>query len=108
MKKMVSVLFLSLALAGCSTNQATQQKNDLKEVVWNQLSKEAKEEIVGTWENAKVEKVTLQNHAFQNSEQYMGKELLRVSFDSSKTTLGPVVVYVDPENKKIVGYGLRD
>jgi hypothetical protein len=123
MKKIMNALALTLVLVGCAqtAKQAIQpapignsvsevtQSRDIEKNVWNQLSEASKKDIVGSWENAKNEKVIIQNHAFQNAEKYKGKELLQISFESRHNpTLGPVTVFVDPKTQKIVGYGLRD
>ncbi|GAX90076.1 hypothetical protein [Effusibacillus lacus] len=84
---------------------------DVREAAWLQLSKEAKEDIVGSWESGTVGKTKIEGEGepFQGSEKYMGKELTFISFPSkSDALLGPVTVFVDPQTQKTVGYGGRD
>jgi hypothetical protein len=118
-KRFVGSLVLSLTwiLTGCapvtiptstSVSQIPQTK-DIKELVWNQLLPQSKAEIIGSWQNAKVEKIRVQGHPFENAEKYVGQELLRISFESrSNPTLGPVTVFADPHTQQILGYGFRD
>lgn len=124
MKKIVGALVLTAVLVGCAETGNTQgvqlmpkggsaseatKSQDVREEVWLQLSKEVKEEIVGSWESGKVEKVTIETQRFQGAEKFKGKELLMISFPSKReAVLGPVIVFVDPQTHKIVGYGGRD
>ncbi len=126
MNKIIGVLIVTAVLVGCgdsgnintssgvhpisrggSAMEAT-KPTDVRAEVWLQLSKEAKAEIVGSWQSGKVSRVTVDSRRFLGAEKYMGKELLVISFTSKRAALGDVSVFVDPQTHKIVGYGLRD
>jgi hypothetical protein len=120
MKKMLGLLVLTAMLAGCTHSGNLNTPNDgsalkqtkpkdVREEIWLQLSKESKEEIVGSWQSGKVRKVTIRSaNQFKGAEKYIGNELLLASFPSKKPSLGEVWVFIDPQTHRIVGYGLRD
>lgn len=69
----LSSILLSFLLNGCQQQASTNTKElnvkeenrnetqslDVREAVWNQLTKKEKEQIVGIWEDASVQKITL-------------------------------------------------
>lgn len=86
------------------------QEEDLRQVIWDKLSQESKAEIVGTWKDAKMEKV-IGNKRFSNltDEGYDGKELIHIVFSTKKDhLLGPIGVYINPETKEVVGGDYRE
>ena len=89
---------------------AQSQEGDLRQVIWDKLSQESKAEIVGTWKDAKMEKV-IGNKRFSNlkDERYDGKELIHIVFSTKQDhLLGPIGVYIDPETKEVVGADYRE
>ncbi|MWC31027.1 hypothetical protein [Paenibacillus sp. MMS18-CY102] len=123
---LVLLLTMGTALMGCSGN--TNAKNYFKheplpdaeaifletsaavrEIAWNELSKEDKESVTGDWKNAQValakwEDVTMK----KTTEKPDTEALYKVTFLTDRDAqLGPIGIYIDPVTKKIVGYDGR-
>jgi hypothetical protein len=86
------------------------QEEDLRQVIWEKLSQESKAEIIGTWKDAKMEKVIgNKQRSYLKDERYDGKELFHIVFSTKRDgLLGPIGVYIDPETKEIVGGDYRE
>ncbi len=85
--------------------------NDVREVVWKQLSSEQKEWIDGTWKDGKVSKVTLnENYVRQvGNKSYEGKEVYLIDFPiKSKSIPNNMIVYADVNNFDYIGNGFVD
>lgn len=81
----------------------------IKVKVWSILSKESKEEIIGNWTDAKIEKWEVKDKSFFIDEKYYGKRVYHVVFRTRNDgLLGPIGVYVDPWTKEIVGGDTRE
>lgn len=125
-KKLTLIIFtsilLSFVLNGCQ-QQASNNRNehnvkkanetqslDVREVVWNQLTKKEKEHIVGTWKDARVRKITLRETMGNFKDKtYIGKEVYLVVFPSNDNpSLGDIGVYADIKSHHLIGIGLRD
>lgn len=120
---LTSVL-LSFVLFGClkeSSNevvkhQVTSAKSnnkqalDVREAVWNQLTKKKKEHIVGTWKEASVQKIILRKSmGIINDKKFIGKEVFIIDYPSNDNpSLGGIVVYADIKSHQLIGYGFRD
>ena len=59
-----SILFIGLlACSGCKkTNNSTMKEQNVREVVWKQLTSEAKEGTKENWKNSSIYKVTLKDY----------------------------------------------
>jgi hypothetical protein len=108
----LSIIFIILIIVGCSNSNGRVQSNeqDIKKIVWNKLTNESKKEIIGTWKDAKLEKVIVNKKFIYLSDvKYDGKELYHVVFKTKNDSLlGPIGSYVDPETKEIVGGDYRE
>ncbi|WP_051291431.1 hypothetical protein [Fictibacillus gelatini] len=111
MKKLLTlvVLFAGVFLFIFSGCDSKNEKN-LKQIVWDQLSAEQKKEVVGSWKNAKVKKMTLHKGMSNVRDHgYFNKKVYLVSFQSNKGPgVGDFGVFVDMKTKKIIGVGYRD
>ena len=93
---------------------AESQEKDVRLAVWEQLSDRQKEEIVGSWEDGRAEKMILggdpaAGKADTVDDNYRGREVYFVEFTSKmEPLLGNVSVYADVDTLEIIGYGLRD
>lgn len=97
--------------SGSSTKSQTKENElDIREAVWNQLPQKSKDEVIGTWKEATIKKITVnKNMGRLNDAKYDGKEVYLIAFKSNKNaTLGPLSVYADIQTEKIVGFGNRD
>jgi hypothetical protein len=104
----VSILFITLSIMGCGNTQSKEQ--DIRKIVWNKLPNESKKEVIGTWKDAKLEKVVVnKKFVYLNDVKYDGKELYHVVFKTKNDSLlGPIGSYIDPETKEIVGGDYRE
>ncbi len=102
-------VLLLVALVACGKVSGN-ETDDIREIVWSQLTSEAKKEILGTWKEAMLEKVVLDNkYVYFTDDTYYGKELFHIVFETiNDGLLGPIGTYVDPQTLEIVGYDLRD
>lgn len=131
MKKItISILsaVLLLGLIACS-NQSVQDKNnqsvvnsneqnnkvvkkdDVREIVWKQLSSEQIELIDGTWTDGKVSKITLNENMMTqvDDKSYKGKEVYLIDFPTkSKSIPNNMIVYADTNTFDYIGNGLVD
>lgn len=83
-----------------------------QKIAWEALDKGLRQEIIGSWENAKVETVTMDNDfrilslnkSIGGQINIKGKEMKVVSFHSkNEMKLGNIIVYIDPHTKNAVG-----
>ena len=83
-------------------------KNDVREVVWQQLSSVQKARVDGTWEDAIVSKVTLSGVMMMAVEDktYEGKEVYMVDFPTIDINGLPALV--DMETFALVGFAPVD
>lgn len=76
-------------------------------VAWNDISKYEKENINGDWKRGKVEEVEWKGLPFT----YSGKKtenVMKVTFRTPKDgELGPIVYFIHPETKEIIGERIR-
>lgn len=122
MKKIILIIFstfLLLGLIGCSNQQKSQDENakqpsnvtvkkqDVREVVWNQLNAQDKEHIKGTWNDFKVSKITVtENMGRIEDKSYIGKEVYLIDFQTDSISKpNNRIVYASLDDYKLIGYG---
>lgn len=93
-----------------TTNETV--KKDVREAVWEQMSDQQKAEIIGTWQDGKVSRITWSDGAVMRAtvnKSYVGQAVYVITFPSNlNATIGDVVVFADVNTFDIIGYGLRD
>ncbi|WP_028401006.1 hypothetical protein [Ectobacillus panaciterrae] len=92
-------------------NKKVRTEQDVMEAVFNQLSQENKERIVGTWKDATVSKTVLKESMIGSNadKSYVGKEVYLVNFTTNeKQKPNNIVVFADTRTFQLVGYGLVD
>lgn len=120
----LSAILLSFILNGCQQQVLNERKQhnvkeaegnkiqglNVREAVWNQLTKKDKEHIKGNWEDASVSKITLHETMGNIKDKtFIGKEVFIVDFPSNDNpTVGGFVVYADIKSHQLIGYGYRD
>ncbi|MCM3784794.1 hypothetical protein M3231_17650 [Neobacillus mesonae] len=114
MKKILMFLIVPMVImsfVGCSNAKPpTEDVTDLRQAAWSSLSENAKEEVVGDWKFANVERVELNVLPIVQSggKPPQVDNLYRVTFKTNRDEfLGPIQVYVDGDSKEIVSYGAR-
>jgi hypothetical protein len=91
-------------------NRNETQSLDVREAVWNQLTKKEKEHIVGIWKDASVQKIALRETMGNIKDKtFIGKEVYLVDFPSNDNpSLGGVGVYADIKTHRVIGFGYRE
>ncbi|MFL0266781.1 hypothetical protein [Candidatus Clostridium radicumherbarum] len=91
-------------------SNVTDKKQDVREVVWNQLNAQEKEHIKGTWNDFKVSKITLtENMGRISDKSYIGKEVYLIDFTIDSMAIpNNRIVYASLDDYKLIGYGLVD
>jgi hypothetical protein len=87
----------------------TEQK-DIREKVWEQLSKTDQDRINGTWsDGAIMKRVLREGMGNVKDSSYFGREIFIIDFPiKSTTSLRNLVVFADLHTQKIIGYGYLD
>lgn len=106
------IIFFSLiTLIGC-INSTSSDKKDIREIVWDQLSKETKYDIIGDWQDGVIEKIIIPKNTTKYAlanKNYEGKEVYLITFKSkSEDLLGNIELLVDINSIVIVGNGVRE
>lgn len=114
MKKFKKVILLILIftfcfLIGCRSENTINKKEDVREIVWKQLSTGEKDEIIGSWKDGVVVKtIATSNSYLLIDKSFEEKEVYFITFKSEKEPiLGNVQKLVDIKSNKIVGVNLR-
>lgn len=107
----------SILLGGCQATdtkathkvETTQTTKDVREIAWNALLDEEKKEVVGSWKDAGVSKVTADKSKFHlDDASFSGKEVTLVTFRSNRSaTLGDISKLVDEPSGNVIGSVMR-
>ena len=114
-RKLIQVsLFLMIMFftVGCGVSEeihlgAKEDHLGAKEAAWNFLAEKEWNEGVkeGSWQDAEVSEVTVDNNYSLLDESYEGKEVLSVSFDDKDNlAVGVPVIIVSLDTNEVVGY----
>lgn len=112
--KSLILIFVFLAfISGCEdTNDSTISEKNIRKVVWEQLSESEKYEVIGNWDDGKVERITIPANSSRywlKDKKFEGKELYLVTFRSkNEPILGNIQKIVDKDSLEIVGSNFRD
>lgn len=106
----IGVIIMSAAFS-ISRYENNGEKYVYQKIAWNSLDKGYKQEITQNWQKARVETIK-KEHDFwiiplnnlSGKINVKGKEMIVVSFDSrNEAMLGKVMVYINPQTKKVAG-----
>jgi hypothetical protein len=99
----------NIVIKQVEVSETSVEEKDVREAVWDQLPSDRKEQIKGTWKDAKVKKETLNNTVIKFTEPPKNGEFFVVDFQTkSNSTPNNMIVYANVEDYKIIGYGLVD
>ncbi|WP_459501650.1 hypothetical protein [Bacillus sp. C1] len=107
----IAMLFTLFICSGCMSSnllennlsQMYEAEKTVKKEVWNQLSNQEKQHIIGAWEHATMTKTVLHKYnSHETNEAYEGETVYLVHFPSD--TAEHLNVYVDIETNEIIGY----
>lgn len=89
-------------------NDSTELEKDIREVAFNQLSDEQKSFIQGSWEEATVKSVVVEESGFELLDSsYLGKEVIAVNFVTDPySEPGMMMVLLSEDTQQLIGYGL--
>ena len=122
MKKNILITFslIIIGLFGClnqveSSSIAGKEFNnvielDVREVVCSKLTAEDKDRIKGTWQDSKLNKITLnESMGIINDKAYIGKEVNLIDIPTKSISQpNNMIVYASLDGNKIIGYGYVD
>lgn len=99
---MRNLLIIIVALipffSGCKKDNEKDPDMQIREIAWNYLGDEAKSTVNVDWKKAPVNETT-----------FNGVSVLVVTFNTTDyALLGPIMVYVDPITKVVLGQAMRD
>lgn len=89
-----AVLVILAATLGCESriNSVTGDDMEYRTIAWNYITEQERATVVGDWRAARVQ-----------TRQWNGKTAVSVTFNTTEDALlGPIVVIIDPQTKKIV------
>jgi len=108
---------VSILLSGCGTTktnetqktETVQTTKDVRELVWNSLSQAEKDEVDGSWKDAKVSKVIADTTKYQlDDASFKGKEVTLVTIPAKqRELLGDINRLVDEPSGKVIGSSMR-
>lgn len=115
------VVFIALLTAFSNRNQLnksttktvsniTIKQQDIREAVWNQMPSEDKELVQGTWQDSKVQKITLKKSMGTITDKtYIGEEVYLVDFKIKSIGIpNNIGFFASINNHKIIGFGYTD
>jgi hypothetical protein len=99
MKNLFFILLLVIpVLTGCRKEENSDPYMQIREIAWNSLSTDEKSTVTIYWKVAKV-----------NLSEYNSVPAYAVVFNTkSDALLGPIMVFIDPTSKSVLGKALRD
>ncbi|MEH7302648.1 hypothetical protein [Neobacillus drentensis] len=111
------VATMTLILGSCyndgkavNNQQSSETVKDVREIAWNSLSKNEKEEVIGDWKDAEVSTVLVDEKRFALTDKsYVDKEVTIVTFHSKKSAiLGDISKLLDKKTHTVIGGAYRD
>ena len=93
-----------------SENPASDEKQDIREIAYNQLTHDDKQRISGTWENSTLTTIILKEGMGTNvTYSFVGKEVYIIDFPTKDISVpNNMIVYVKMDTYKLIGYGIVD
>ncbi len=94
-----AILVLFAAMPGCESkiNSVTGDDMEYRTIAWNHITEQEKATVTGDWRTARVQ-----------TTQWNNKAAVSVTFNTTEDALlGPIVVIIDPQTKKVVQQLLR-
>ena len=91
-------------------NTEVSKNEDVREVVWQQLSSEQQARVDGTWEDATVSKATLTGVMMIGVEDktYEGKEAYMIAFPVENASIENMLALADMDTLALIGFAPVD
>ena len=91
-------------------NTEVSKNEDVREVVWQQLSSEQQAQVDGTWEDATVSKATLTGVMMIGVEDktYEGKEAYMIAFPVENASIENMLALADMDTLALIGFAPVD
>ena len=91
-----------------SENITSDTKHDIREIAYNQLTYDDKQRISGTWENSTISTITLKE-GMGTLTYSIGKEVYMIDFPTKEISMpNNMIVYLNMDTYKLIGYGIVD
>ena len=86
------------------------ERHDIREIAYNQLTPNDKQRISGTWDHSKLSTIMLKQGMGTNlTSSFIGKEVYMIDFQTKDISIpNNMIVYVKIDTYKLIGYGIVD
>jgi hypothetical protein len=93
-----------------SPEELNEPVENVREIAWDSLSKNEKEEVIGDWKDAEVSTVLVDEKRFELTDKsYVDKEVTMVTFHSNRSEiLGDISKLIDKKTLKVIGAAYRE
>ncbi|MFA6278068.1 MAG: hypothetical protein WC622_15045 [Pedobacter sp.] len=96
-KLLIAIILCIATLSACKKEDARISDATYREIAWNYLDPSSKTTVTTQWQKASV-----------TYEKRDNKDMVTVMFNTTQDALlGPIFVYIDSKNQKVVGIGAR-
>ena len=86
------------------------ERRDIREIAYNQLTPEDKNHISGTWENSELSTIILKGYVAKHAtSSFVGNKVYMIDFPTKDISIpNNMIVYLEMDTYKLIGYGLVD
>jgi len=100
-----TIILSVICLGACKKDGLTATEHDYRVIAWDYLDASSKATVISDWRKAPI--TYTQGVPF--SQTYKDEQVAAVRFNTSNDAiLGPIVVFIAVQSKKVVGVGLRE
>ena len=100
-----AIILSVISLGACKKEGVTSTEYDYRRIAWNYLDASSKATVISDWRKAPI----TYSQGVPFAPTYKDEQIAAVRFNTSNDAiLGPIVVFIAVESKKVVGVGLRE
>ena len=110
MKKILLLLILIIPfMNSCKKESDKDEYMIYREIAWNYLGEQDKSSVIIDWKKAEVFETIYTPWPQAEGEELYPVPAFAVIFKTNlDALLGPITVYINPDNNEVLGIGLRD